>query len=174
MSRPPRADRLRRHFAPSLLLVLVLAGCAGAPRLPGAGPSAPVASPSSPSLTQGDRLASLASGLIGQPYRYGGDGPQGFDCSGLALYVHQQLGIAVPRTAVLQRQQAVALDRSELRAGDLVFFTMGARLLVDHVGIYVGDGRFVHAPRAGRPVRLSRIDDAVYGARFAGGARYWQ
>ena len=173
MSRLPQADFPRRPFVPALLLVGVLAGCASAPHAPGTGVS-PRAVPRSTSLSQGDRIAALATGLIGQPYRYGGEDPQGFDCSGLALYVHQQLGIAVPRTAVLQRQQAGALDRSELLAGDLVFFTMGARLLVDHVGIYVGDGRFVHAPRAGSPVRLSRIDDAVYGLRFAGGARYWQ
>jgi cell wall-associated NlpC family hydrolase len=75
---------------------------------------------------------------------------------------------------MLQRQQSGALDRSELAPGDLVFFTMGTPLRVDHVGIYVGDGHFVHAPRAGSPVRLSRIDDASYAARFAGGARYWQ
>lgn len=110
---------------------------------------------------------------LGQPYRYGGDGPQGFDCSGLTQYVHQQLGIVLPRTAVQQRQQGMPLDRDELQAGDLVFFTMGPRLLVDHVGIYVGDGRFVHAPRAGSPVRLSRIDDAAYARHFAGGARFW-
>jgi cell wall-associated NlpC family hydrolase len=173
MSRLLRADFLRRPLAPALLLLWVLAGCAGAPRAPDAG-ALPQAIAPSASLSQGDRIAALATGLIGQPYRYGGEGLQGFDCSGLALYVHQQLGIAVPRTAVLQRQQAGALDRRELLAGDLVFFTMGVHLLVDHVGIYVGDGRFVHAPRAGSPVRLSRIDDAVYGLRFAGGARYWQ
>jgi len=173
MSRPPRADFPRRPLAPALLLVLVLAGCAGAPRAPDAGAS-PHAVPPSTSLSQGERIAAFATGLIGQPYRYGGEDLQGFDCSGLALYVHQQLGIVVPRTALLQRQQAGALARSDLQAGDLVFFTMGARLLVDHVGIYVGEGRFVHAPRAGSPVRLSRIDDAVYGQRFAGGARYWQ
>lgn len=174
MSRPLRADRPGRPRAPALLLALLLTGCAGAPRTPdpGSSPQPSLATPAP--LSQGDRIAALATGLIGQPYRYGGEGPQGFDCSGLALYVHQQLGIAVPRTAVQQRQQADALDRSELRAGDLVFFTMGARLLVDHVGIYVGDGRFVHAPRAGSPVRLSRIDDATYGLRFAGGARYWR
>jgi cell wall-associated NlpC family hydrolase len=173
MSRPQRADRPGRLIAPALLLASLLTGCASAPRTPDAGP-APHAITASTPLTEGDRIAALATGLIGQPYRYGGESPQGFDCSGLALYVHQQLGIAVPRTAVLQRQQSDALDRSELRAGDLVFFTMGARLLVDHVGIYVGDGRFVHAPRAGSPVRLSRIDDAAYGLRFAGGARYWR
>jgi cell wall-associated NlpC family hydrolase len=170
MRQPLQAERVCRPFGPALLL-LALAGCATAPRSPS--PVVPQ-SVAATTVTRGDRLAAIAAGLLGQPYRYGGDGPAGFDCSGLALYVHQQLSIAVPRTAVLQRQQSGALDRSELQPGDLVFFTMGARLLVDHVGIYVGDGHFVHAPRAGSPVRLSRIDDASYATRFAGGARYWQ
>jgi cell wall-associated NlpC family hydrolase len=173
MRRPLQADRACRPLVPALLL-LALAGCATAPRpapAPAHAASLPVAAAA---VTRGDRIAALATGLLGQPYRYGGDSIQGFDCSGLTLYVHQQLGIAVPRTAVLQRQQSEALDRSELEPGDLVFFTMGAALRVDHVGIYVGDGRFVHAPRAGSSVRLSRIDDASYAARFAGGARYWQ
>jgi cell wall-associated NlpC family hydrolase len=147
------------------LLLAGLAACAS---------RGPTTRQASPAELSGDRVASLASAQIGQPYRYGGEGVDGFDCSGLAQYVHQQLGIAVPRTAREQRQQSPALDRSELLAGDLVFFTMGPRLLVDHVGIYVGEGRFVHAPRAGSPVRLSRIDDAAYARRFAGGARFWE
>jgi cell wall-associated NlpC family hydrolase len=118
-------------------------------------------------------VASLATAQLGQAYRYGGTGPAGFDCSGLALWVHEQLGLLLPRTALAQRQQSPPLDRSELLPGDLVFFTLGKQLLVDHVGIYVGDGRFVHAPRAGSAVRLSQIDDRGYAAHFAGGGRYW-
>ena len=124
--------------------------------------------------TLGERLAQLARAQLGQPYRYGGNGPSGFDCSGLALYVHGQLGVGLPRTAIEQRQQSLPLDRSELQAGDLVFFTLSRRLLVDHVGIYVGEGRFIHAPRAGSPVRLSSLDDRYYAPRFAGGGRYWE
>lgn len=124
--------------------------------------------------TLGERLSQLARAQLGQPYRYGGDGPGGFDCSGLALYVHGQLGVGLPRTAIEQRQQSLPLDRSELQPGDLVFFTLGRRLLVDHVGIYVGEGRFIHAPRAGSPVRLSSLDDRYYAPRFAGGGRYWE
>jgi cell wall-associated NlpC family hydrolase len=123
--------------------------------------------------TLGERLATLAQAQLGQPYRYGGDGPRGFDCSGLVLYVHGQLGVGLPRTAVEQRQQSLPLDRGELKAGDLVFFTLGPRLLVDHVGIYVGGGRFVHAPRSGSAVRLSSLDDRYYAPRFAGGGRFW-
>lgn len=148
-----------------LLALLGLVGCAATPRSPTAASLPP---------TAGQRIAAIAQSQLGQPYRFGGDGPEGFDCSGLAQYVYQRLGIAVPRTAREQRQRSAALDRSELLAGDLVFFTMGPRLLVDHVGVYVGDGRFVHAPRPGSPVRLSRIDDQAYARRFAGGARFWE
>jgi murein DD-endopeptidase len=154
-----------------LLAGLLLVGCASTPPTRQA-PSQPV-SLATPATTPGQRLAALAAAQLGQPYRFGGDDPDGFDCSGLVLFVHQQLGISVPRTAAQQRLQSAALDRTELQAGDLVFFTMGPRLIVDHVGIYVGEGRFVHAPRAGSPVRLSRIDEGGYRQRFAGGARFW-
>jgi cell wall-associated NlpC family hydrolase len=127
-----------------------------------------------PEQSAGERVAALATAQLGQPYRYGGEGPEGFDCSGLAAWVHEQLGLVVPRTAAAQRLQSPPLDRSELLPGDLVFFTMGRRLLVDHVGIYVGDGRFVHAPRAGSLVRLSSLDERSYAPRFAGGGRYWR
>ncbi|MEY4763179.1 MAG: hypothetical protein RLZZ200_3035 [Pseudomonadota bacterium] len=154
-----------KRFAP-LLVLLGLVGCAASPRMPGTAGDE-VESP-------GARIASLAAGQLGQPYRFGGDGSGGgFDCSGLALFVHQQLGISLPRTAREQRAQSGALDRSELQQGDLVFFTMGPKLLVDHVGIYVGDGRFIHAPRAGSPVRLAQLDASPFARQFAGGARYW-
>ena len=156
-----------------LLALLGLVACATAPRLPNA-PRPPTSTVPPPPESAGVRIAALATAQLGQPYRYGGDGTEGFDCSGLALYVHQQLGIGLPRTAREQRAQSGALDRSELQSGDLVFFTMGPRLLVDHVGIYVGEGRFVHAPRAGSPVRVARLDAPPFYRQFAGGARYWE
>ena len=154
---PLRAASRLTRLAP-LFALLGLVACATAPP---------------PPHSAGARIAALATAQLGQPYRYGGEGTEGFDCSGLALYVHQQLGIGLPRTAREQRAQSGALDRSELQTGDLVFFTMGPRLLVDHVGIYIGDGRFVHAPRAGSPVRVAQLDAAPFSRQFAGGARYW-
>ena len=154
-----------KRLAP-LLTLLGLVGCASLPQ----GSLPPQVETTSP----GARIAELAAAQLGQPYRYGGEGVEGFDCSGLALFVHQQLGIALPRTAREQRAQSAALDRSELQQGDLVFFTMGPRLLVDHVGVYVGEGRFIHAPRAGSPVRIARLDLSPFSRQFAGGARYWE
>ena len=170
-SSAPRPDANRRfalrltRLVP-LFALLGLVACATAPRLP-------TSSVSLPAESAGARIAALATAQLGQPYRYGGDGAEGFDCSGLALYVHQQLGIGLPRTAREQRAQSAALDRSELQSGDLVFFTMGPLLMVDHVGIYLGEGRFVHAPRAGSPVGVARLDVLPFSSRFAGGARYW-
>lgn len=158
-----------------LAALLVLAGLVGCVSAPRTAPRARVPVPAieaAPSAA-GGRIAALASAQLGQPYRYGGDGPEGFDCSGLVLYVHRQAGINVPRTTMLQRQRTAALDRSELRAGDIVFFTLGPRLVVDHVGIYLGDGRFIHAPHAGATVRVARLDDGVFRRGFAGGARFW-
>lgn len=164
------AESRRRLLLP-VLLVLCLAGCATAQRRTQPAPA--IAAESDARQGAGALIAALASAQLGQPYRFGGDSPQGFDCSGLALFVHERAGVALPRTALLQRQKSLPLDRSELLAGDLVFFTMGPRLLVDHVGIYVGGGQFVHAPRAGSPVRLSRLDERGYARHFAGGGRYW-
>lgn len=100
-----------------------------------------------------------ALGLVGTPYRHGGNSPQGgFDCSGLVVYVFRDAaGIELPRTA--QAMAALPLPtipRERLQPGDLVFFGQAGR--VGHVGIHVGEGRFVHAPNEGGTVRLDRLD----------------
>lgn len=120
----------------------------------------------------GTRIAALAESQLGAPYRFGGDSPLGFDCSGLVRYVFGQAGIAVPRTAQEQQQAAEAVPVDQLQPGDLVFFRIASGR-VDHVGIYVGDGAFVHAPRSGRPVRSELLGDNYYQRRYAGAGRLW-
>jgi cell wall-associated NlpC family hydrolase len=113
-----------------------------------------------------------ALGYIGVPYRFGGSNPQtGFDCSGLVNHVFREtLGVVLPRTSRQLAGIGVAVPREELRPGDLVFFnTRGAAN--SHVGIYLGDGRFVHAPRARTLVRIDRLDDIGYRGRFEGARR---
>jgi cell wall-associated NlpC family hydrolase len=113
-----------------------------------------------------------ALGYIGVPYRFGGSNPQtGFDCSGLVNHVFREtLGVVLPRTSRQLAGIGVAVSREELRPGDLVFFnTRGAAN--SHVGIYLGDGRFVHAPRARTLVRIDRLDDIGYRGRFEGARR---
>ena len=112
-----------------------------------------------------------AIALVGTPYRYGGNTPQGgFDCSGLVGYVYRQsAGLNLPRTtAEIARTRAQSVDWGELISGDLVLFGSGR---VDHIGIYVGEGRFVHAPSSGGTVRLDHLSDRYWVQRFRGGRR---
>ena len=121
----------------------------------------------------GARLLGIAERFVGAPYRYGGHSPlEGFDCSGLVWHVHELAGLAVPRTAQAQHGAARPVAAPQLQPGDLVFFA-SRRRSVDHVGIYVGDGRFLHAPRSGRPVGYDRLDDGWFAPRFVGAGRFW-
>lgn len=126
-------------------------------------------------------LQERASGLVisalnflGVPYRRGGnDSDSGFDCSGFTRHVFQlNLGLALPRRVDDQASArgTVSVDRTELRPGDLVFFNTLKRSF-SHVGIYVGDGRFIHAPRSGSEVRIENMRQAYWAARYTGARR---
>jgi cell wall-associated NlpC family hydrolase len=122
------------------------------------------------SVTQ--TVVETALGAIGVPYRMGGSDPKiGFDCSGLVNYVYRKtLGMTLPRTSRQLASVGEAIGREQLRPGDLVFFnTRGAPN--SHVGIYLGDARFVHAPRARTLVRIDSLDDPAYAARYDGARR---
>ena len=126
--------------------------------------------PRSAAANPGAAALLAAESRIGTPYRYGGSGPDAFDCSGLVAYAYQQVGVSVPRTAAQQYALARPVPRSELRPGDLVFFRSSGRE-VSHVGIYAGDGQFVHAPQTGGQVRTANLDDEWYRQRYAGAGR---
>ncbi|MBB6173978.1 cell wall-associated NlpC family hydrolase [Nocardiopsis mwathae] len=107
-----------------------------------------------------------AKAQVGKPYRFGGSGPKSFDCSGLVQWSYQKAGKALSRTTFTQFRQGSAVERSALREGDLVFFHPGPT----HVGIYVGGGSMVHAPRTGRQVEVVRMSD-YFDRRFVGARR---
>ncbi|HKU46969.1 MAG TPA: C40 family peptidase [Burkholderiales bacterium] len=108
-----------------------------------------------------DRAASQAVKMVGKPYRYGGSSPAGFDCSGLVLFSYQQAGMKLPRETEQQRIASKPVRVSSLRRGDLVFFDQEGKKN-SHVGIYLGDGTFVHAPSSGKRVRTDRLDSAYW------------
>ena len=108
----------------------------------------------------GSSVAELARELIGTPYRYGGEDPSGFDCSGLVYYTFRNRGIDVPRTSVDQFRAARKIGLADADPGDLVFFQDQEKL--SHVGIYIGEGLFVHAPASGRNVSVASLQAPYY------------
>lgn len=109
---------------------------------------------------------------VGMRYKFGGKSPEtGFDCSGLVTYVFERAwGITIPRRTEEQRRVGRAVKRAELQPGDLVFYDTRNRPY-SHVGIYLGDGNFVHAPRPGAKVRVESINNPYWRARFNGARR---
>ncbi|MBQ4517229.1 MAG: C40 family peptidase [Clostridia bacterium] len=118
----------------------------------------------------GNRVVQLAKQYLGVPYVYGGNGPNGFDCSGFTSFIYRQLGYSLNRVAHDQLKNGVPVSKNELQPGDLVLFMRSGRTTVNHVGIYVGDGMMIHAPQTGDVVKYTSIttgyyNDCYYAAR---------
>jgi cell wall-associated NlpC family hydrolase len=155
----------------TLALLLVLVACTVAERRPER-PMPPPPRPGLPSAA-GSELAMHALGLVGTRYRRAGADPAtGFDCSGFVLYVYRSaLGLSLPRTTAGQAGSGRRVRRqADLVTGDLVFFDTGGRG-ISHVGLYVGEGRFVHAPNHGGRVRLDALADPYWQQRYRGARR---
>jgi cell wall-associated NlpC family hydrolase len=114
-----------------------------------------------------------ALSLKGTPYRYGGTSRKGLDCSGLVWVTFSSVGIELPRTSYAQFRATKPIPRDQLQPGDLVFFKTGRSKWrkVDHVGIYVGGGTFLHAPRRGKRVGFASLDNPYWKKRFKGAGR---
>ena len=136
--------------AAALALILLLAGCA----------SEPVAH--KPGDDTAYEASNIAAAMVGKPYRYGGNSPNGFDCSGLVYYSYRHAGLAVPRSTATQRARSHKVSLSHLSRGDLLFFDQEGKYS-SHVGIYLGGNRFVHAPSHGKHVRVDSLNE-----------HYWQ
>ncbi|HEX2081998.1 MAG TPA: C40 family peptidase [Xanthomonadaceae bacterium] len=164
--------------AVALALALLLAGCGhGDVRQGSRGPARVVPTREWPAVPPEDPVRAnavlmRAISLVGTPYRYGGSTPEGgFDCSGLVNYVYRDmLELRLPRTSrELAAYQGPRIPPERLAAADLVFFGSGGS--VSHVGIYVGEGRFVHAPTTGGTVRLDHLDGAYWRQHYSGAKR---
>jgi murein DD-endopeptidase len=154
----------RRGWSASILIGLVGAGCASAPHGP-AVESSPSAVPAAAQRGDlGRAAAEIALDQLGVPYRYGGAGPGGFDCSGLVQYAYSKAGMALPRTTAQLWSHTSTVTPNELRPGDLLFFSIAGKM--QHVGLYVGEGRFVHAPSSGERVAVASLDSEYYRGAF--------
>ena len=153
----------------------MLGGCAlqppsatGPVRTPPA--SSVAAAPAPPAVVDhAALLVANATAMLGQPYRYGGAQPGGFDCSGLVVYAANRSGIYLPRTAEEQQRAGIPVRRIDLRAGDLVFMHLQGKDL--HVGIALDAQHFVHAPASGGRVRIDSLDRAPYSMGFSSARR---
>jgi cell wall-associated NlpC family hydrolase len=159
----------QRHRLFSMLmavLVMALQGCASEPAHPprNSSRSGEIVLPQHPG-------ASIAASLVGAPYRYGGASPRGFDCSGLVYYSYRQAGIRVPRTTRSQLSHAVRIPLQQMQPGDLLFFKLDRRQ-VAHVGIYAGNGQFIHAPSSGKKVSITPVNDPYWQQRLVAAGRY--
>ena len=146
-----------------LIALLVGAGCAST-----SGPLVPSRPRAAHPAAQ--RVVSDAHAFMGVAYRPGGARPDGFDCSGFVQYLYRQQGISLPRTTQAQFKAGTGVSSRRLLPGDLVFFRINGRQ-VSHVGVSLGDDRFLHAPNVGRHVRVDRLGAPYWARRFAGARR---
>jgi cell wall-associated NlpC family hydrolase len=111
-------------------------------------------------------VVGIAMQHLGVPYVWGGASPSGFDCSGFSMYVYAQVGVSLPHHAATQYGLGTPVSKDQLQAGDLVFFNG-----LGHMGIYIGGGQFIHAPRSGDVVKISSLSDSWYARTWVGARR---
>lgn len=159
----------------SIALLALLCGCAShAPGMPAHNSLPPPIRRSAIPSDAGEEVLVRAIGLVGTPYLWGGNTAKtGFDCSGLIVHVFRDAaGLHLPRTTrEMSALRVPHVPRQQLRSGDLVFFATNGGRQVSHAGIYVGDGRFVHAPRTGSTVRLDKLDSNYWQRTYLGARR---
>jgi murein DD-endopeptidase len=167
---------MRPRIALLAIVLMLIAACSVlAPRpapAPAVLPAAPRAAPPGMDSDAAAAIVRIAASFVGTRYQFGGADEAGFDCSGLVLYVHERVGLGIPRTAAAQQRAAQPVPLAEITPGDLVFFSSNGRI-VDHVGIYSGFGRFIHAPHAGIAVSYAELSNAYYASHLVSAGRFW-
>jgi cell wall-associated NlpC family hydrolase len=158
-SRESRAG-LRLPAVLALAATLLLGGCTNW------GPA--------PERAKRESIVETALGQVGRPYRYGGDSPDGFDCSGLVEYSYAEAGISVPHNTTALRRLGSHIDLSDARPGDLLFYHFSRSPSSLHVAIYLGHGKMVHAPAHGKQVSVIHTDQDPWPGRFLGAVRVLQ
>ena len=155
----------RKHRILSILTIIGLSvaiiGCGSNPKYR-----------SGKSSAKKSAVVKMAKKMLGVKYSYGGTSPnRGFDCSGLVQYSHKSVGVSLPRTTSQQYKAAKWIAKKHLKAGDLVFFKIIPSRAVSHVGIYLGNSRFIHAPSSGKRVKISSMKAKYWKKRFTGAGR---
>lgn len=162
------ACAIPRAVASACLALIAAAGCSKAVLAP---EDYRVVPPMRPPVTEGEpasrnaAAARLAIQYLGTPYVWAGASPAGFDCSGLVSYVYARVGVSIPHNAAQQYRYGTPVPRENLQPGDVVFFNR-----LRHNGIYLGDGRFIHATEPGG-VKIARLDDDWFRTRWVGARR---
>ena len=163
--------RIQRLLTAGTLIVLAGCGHEAVRRVPDSRVDVSPTTAGAPlrGRTSGETAVNVAARQVGVPYRYGGNTRSGFDCSGLVQYAWAKAGVGIPRTTSEQWRQMSRVRSTDLRKGDLLFFRIDGR--VSHVGMYMGSGRFVHAPSTGRKVSVASLESGFYKDTFVGATR---
>lgn len=122
----------------------------------------------------GADVADLAQQYVGSPYHWGGISPAGFDCTGFVLWVYSQFGVSMPHNEAGELASGSSVASDDLQPGDILVFGNTYRRGLSHAGIYVGEGRFVHAADESHGVMISNLWDGYWGPRLVGASRPWQ
>ena len=149
-----------RHIAACCAVLVVLSSAA----------SVASAAPE-PAIAPGNQVADLAQQYVGSRYIWGGSSPAGFDCTGFVMFVFSQFGVSLPHNEAGQLAAGDRISSYDLQAGDVLVFANTYRAGLSHVGIYLGDGQFVHAVDERHGVQINNLWDGYWGPRFVGAAR---